>query len=112
MCIRDSHYRESWEYTENQLAEAAAWTRRLQDTARRAGPAAGSPNVAVRAALEEDLDSPRALRLLEESLTGGDDNWRDAAEILGLRLDGRWMPEGEMKKALGWRAPFSDGGGS
>jgi hypothetical protein len=61
----------------------------------------------VRAALDDDLDTPRALELLEESLTDGDDSWRDAAQMLGLRFEGHPVPEGEMKKALGWRAPFS-----
>ena len=101
------HYREAWEYTEDQVEDAAVWTRRLQEAARDAGPSPARPHEAVRAALEDDLDSPRALSLLEESVRGGDDGWRDAANILGLRLDRRPLPEGEMKKALGWRAPFS-----
>jgi len=101
------HYREAWAYTEDKLDDAAAWTRRLQEAARGSRPAAAPRDLAVRAALEDDLDSPRALRLLEESIGRGDESWRDGAAILGLRLDGRQLPEGEMKKALGWRAPFS-----
>ena len=101
------HYREAWAYTEDLLEDAAAWTRRLQEAARGSRPAAAARNLAVRAALEDDLDCPRALRLLEESIGRGDESWRDGAAILGLRLDGRQLPEGEMKKALGWRAPFS-----
>jgi L-cysteine:1D-myo-inositol 2-amino-2-deoxy-alpha-D-glucopyranoside ligase len=101
------HYREPWEYTEDQLADAAAWTRRLQEVAHRSPPAAGRASATVRAALDDDLDTPRALELLEESLTHDDDSWRDAAQMLGLRFDGHPVPEGEMKKALGWRAPFS-----
>ena len=101
------HYREAWAYTEDLLEDAAAWTRRLQEAARGSRPAAAPRDLAVRAALEDDLDSPRALRLLEESIGRGDESWRDGAAILGLRLDGRQLPEGEMKKALGWRAPFS-----
>src|SRR5438445_7857335 len=100
------HYREAWEYTEDQVEDAAVWTRRLQEAARDAGPSPARPHEAVRAALEDDLDSPRALSLLEESVRGGDDGWRDAANILGLRLDRRPRPEGEMKRALGWRAPL------
>ena len=101
------HYREGWEYTEDELEAAAAWTRRLQDAAAGSGSPEGTPNVAVRAALEDDLDTLRALGLLEESLLGGDEAWRDAAHILGLRLDRQSIPDREMKKALGWRAPFS-----
>jgi len=101
------HYREAWAYTEDKLDDAAAWTRRLQEAARGSRPAAAPRDLAVRAALEDDLDSPRALRLLEESIGREDESWQDGAAILGLRLDGRQLPEGEMKKALGWRAPFS-----
>jgi len=89
------HYREAWAYTEDKLDDAAAWTRRLQEAARGSRPAAAPRNVAVRAALEDDLDSPRALRLLEESIGRGDESWRDGAAILGLRLDGRQLPDGK-----------------
>jgi L-cysteine:1D-myo-inositol 2-amino-2-deoxy-alpha-D-glucopyranoside ligase len=80
------HYREPWEYTEDQLDDAAEWTRRLRQAAR--GPVDGRSDslLAVRAALEDDLDTPRALRLLEEAVTGGDASWRSAADLLGLRL--------------------------
>jgi hypothetical protein len=40
----------------------------------------------VRAALEDDLDTPRALRLLEDAVTGRDPSWRRAADLLGLRF--------------------------
>jgi len=68
---------------------------------------AGESTQAVRAALEDDLDSARALRLLEEALVGGDGSWRAAADVLGLRLGTGGPSRTEMKKALGWRAPFS-----
>ena len=89
------HYREAWAYTEDKLDDAAAWTRRLQEAARGSRPAAAPRDLAVRAALEDDLDSPRALRLLEESIGRGDESWRDGAAILGLRLDGRQLPDGK-----------------
>lgn len=100
------HYREPWEYTEDQLADAAAWTTHLREMAGRAGNGRGDGARGVRAALEDDLDTPRALRMLEDALGSGDGGWRAAADLLGLRLG----PPGEamqMKKALGWRAPFS-----
>ena len=106
------HYRESWEYTEDQLDDAASWTKRLRTMVDRSGRGGGDSALAVRAALEDDLDTARALRVLEDALEGGQGDWRAAADLLGLRLG---MPEGEeaeMKKALGWRAPFSVGGGS
>jgi L-cysteine:1D-myo-inositol 2-amino-2-deoxy-alpha-D-glucopyranoside ligase len=106
------HYREPWEYTADQLDDAAAWTKRLGEAAARAGNASGNSAPAVRAALEDDLDTPRALRALEEAVRGGEGDWRAAADLLGLRLGAPAAEGREMKKALGWRAPFSNGGES
>ncbi len=106
------HYREPWEYTEDQLDDAAAWTKRLRAVASRTGTGSGDSALAVRAALEDDLDTARALRVLEDALGGGEGDWRAAADLLGLRLGVPQGGEKDMKKALGWRAPFSNGGGS
>jgi L-cysteine:1D-myo-inositol 2-amino-2-deoxy-alpha-D-glucopyranoside ligase len=80
------HYREPWEYTGDQLDDAAEWTQRLRQAARGPGDGKGDSLLAVRAALEDDLDTPRALRLLQDAVTGGDAGWRSAADLLGLRL--------------------------
>src|SRR5256712_5645127 len=101
------HYRESWEYTPEQLDEAVAWTGRLRESARRPATASGHGTAAVLAALDDDLDTLRALRLLEESIHGGAADWRAAPALLGPRLAADRMPAPETKKALGWRAPFS-----
>jgi cysteinyl-tRNA synthetase len=101
------HYREPWEYTEDQLDDAAAWITRLRTAASRSRSGGGEGALAVRAALEDDLDTPRALHALEDALGEGDANWRGAADLLGLRLGAPGAEGTEMKKALGWRAPFS-----
>jgi len=101
------HYREPWEYTPDQLDDAAAWTARLRAAAGRVRNGTGESVLAVRAALENDLDTPGALRALEEALDSGDHGWRAAAGLLGLRLGAPRADGREMKKALGWRAPFS-----
>jgi L-cysteine:1D-myo-inositol 2-amino-2-deoxy-alpha-D-glucopyranoside ligase len=106
------HYREPWEYTQDQLDDAATWTKRLRGLADRSGRGSGESALAVRAALEDDLDTARALRVLEDALGSGEGDWRAAADLLGLRLGVPAGEEAEMKKALGWRAPFSNGGGS
>ena len=80
------HYREAWEYTADQLDDAAEWTRQLRDATRGVGTGGGESPLAVTAALEDDLDTPRALHLLHDAVAGGDGGWRSAAEILGLRL--------------------------
>jgi hypothetical protein len=58
----------------------------LLQAARGPGDGKGDSLLAVRAALEDDLDTPRALRLLQDAVTGGDAGWRSAADLLGLRL--------------------------
>jgi L-cysteine:1D-myo-inositol 2-amino-2-deoxy-alpha-D-glucopyranoside ligase len=106
------HYREPWEYTEDQLKDAATWTHQLGGRAARLAAGPGESAAVLQAALAEDLDTPRALRLLQERIEGGDASWREAAGLLGLRLEGAApLASREMKKAPGWRAPFSLGGG-
>jgi len=82
------HYREAWDFTEDQLADAAAWSQSLRELAGRSRNATGESALAVRAALEDDLDTARALRVLEAALVGGEGGWRAAADLLGLRLGG------------------------
>ena len=106
------HYREPWEYTHDQLDDAAAWTGRIRAVADRRRHGGGDSALAVLAALEDDMDTARALRVLEDAVEGGEGDWRAAADLLGLRLGMPAGEEAEMKKALGWRAPFSNGGGS
>src|SRR5437879_12760411 len=45
------HYREPWEYTPDQLQDAAGWTQRLRQAARGPGDAGGESPLAVRTAL-------------------------------------------------------------
>jgi L-cysteine:1D-myo-inositol 2-amino-2-deoxy-alpha-D-glucopyranoside ligase len=84
------HYREPWAYTPDQLDDAAEWTHRLHEAVARGGDATsdrgGEAAKLVRAALEDDLDTARALQVLEEAVSSGDDGWRLAADLLGLRL--------------------------
>ena len=84
------HYREPWAYTQDQLEDAAVWTERLREAEARAGEATtdlrGDSAKLVRAALEDDLDTARALQLLEAAVSSGDRGWRVAADLLGLRL--------------------------
>ena len=63
-----------------------AFQMKLVQAARGPGDARGDSPMAIRAALEDDLDTPRALRVLEDAVSGGDAGWRTAADILGLRL--------------------------
>jgi len=80
------HYREAWEYTADQLEAAADWTARLR--ARAAVPSDGGVGRSgeVLDALHDDLDTPRALQLLEGLVQDRDPGWPIAAGLLGLRL--------------------------
>ncbi|MEO6796476.1 MAG: cysteine--tRNA ligase [Candidatus Dormibacter sp.] len=80
------HYRESWEYSEAALRSAARWVADLRRAASSATGAAGTGLSRIRGAMEDDLDTPRALDILEESVRAGDAGWQTGAEILGLQL--------------------------
>jgi len=104
------HYDEAWEFNSEQLEDAAGLTSRLKGLATdrsRYQPDGASP---VRAALEDDLDTPRALDLLEEQIETGDAGWRESADLLGLKLNRDEVPL-EKEKAPGWRAPSARGRG-
>ena len=81
------HYRESWEYREQDLADAAQWLDALRQAARGAPPDVAPLNAEVMAALEDDLDTPRALACLADLIRLRRPGWRGAAELLGLRFD-------------------------
>jgi L-cysteine:1D-myo-inositol 2-amino-2-deoxy-alpha-D-glucopyranoside ligase len=104
------HYREAWEYTEDQLRDADQWTHRLREKTDRLTAHNKTGATEVLAAVQDDLDTPRALHLLDELADAGDQAWRDAANLLGLRLTRR-SSSVESEKALGWRAPLMGEGG-
>src|SRR5437879_8148674 len=66
------HYREPWEYTPDQLDDAAAWTARLRASDGRTSKGMGESALAVRAALEDDLDTAGGLRGLAQACWRGD----------------------------------------
>ncbi len=101
------HYREPWEYTEDQLVAAADWTKHLRAVAGAnpdGAPARPSPRGAageagrgrsaeVLEALEDDLNTPLALEGVERLVRSNDPGWPMAAGWLGLRLGaGRDLP--------------------
>jgi len=80
------HYRDAWEFQSAQLDDAAAWTERLRRLAGGGTGSLGRGAAIVRDALEDDLDTPRALGFLEEQIESGDAGWRESADLLGLKL--------------------------
>ena len=81
------HYRESWEYREPDLADAARWLEAQRQATRGAPPDVAPLSPEVLAALEDDLDTPRALAGLADLIRLRRPGWRGAADLLGLRLD-------------------------
>ncbi|HEY0492480.1 MAG TPA: cysteine--tRNA ligase [Candidatus Dormibacteraeota bacterium] len=81
------HYREPWEYSESEMLAAEDWVRQARARAVQAGgKAGGGAEARVVAALQDDLDTPAALRALQNSIEEGDPGWRSGADLLGLRL--------------------------
>jgi L-cysteine:1D-myo-inositol 2-amino-2-deoxy-alpha-D-glucopyranoside ligase len=98
LAILAHHYREDWEWTADGLAEAEKRLERWrQALSADGGPDAGPTLAAVREAVGEDLDAPRALAAVDrwadaQLATGGDDPGapgvvaRTLDALLGIRL--------------------------
>jgi L-cysteine:1D-myo-inositol 2-amino-2-deoxy-alpha-D-glucopyranoside ligase len=80
-CVQH-HYRDSWEYDDDLLPAAAD---RLERWSATSGGAGAEVLAEVRAALDDDLDTPRAVRVLDEAAAAGTDMAAGAA-LLGLTL--------------------------
>jgi L-cysteine:1D-myo-inositol 2-amino-2-deoxy-alpha-D-glucopyranoside ligase len=81
LAILAHHYRSDWEWSDEGLAEAAArldrWTRGFaSETDRRAEGTRSAHDVTarVREALRHDLDTPRAIGVLDEAANTGVDD--------------------------------------
>jgi len=83
------HYREDWAWEGSLLEAAAARLGCWRDAAARAGrsPEVGSLLAEVRAALDDDLDTPRALRAVDKAAEeGAGEAVKQAAGLLGVAL--------------------------
>jgi L-cysteine:1D-myo-inositol 2-amino-2-deoxy-alpha-D-glucopyranoside ligase len=86
LAIVGHHYRDSWEWNDQLMPDAAARLLRWSDAAA-TGATAGAEAVAdeVRTALDEDLATPRALTAIDGAAAAGVDV-SEAAALLGVRL--------------------------
>ena len=82
LAMLDHHYRLPWDWHDDLLTVAAE---RLERWRSRAGGAGPEDLDAVRAALDDDLDIPRAIALVDEAAGRGESVDR-GAELLGVRL--------------------------
>ncbi len=116
LLLAGHHYREPWAYDAAELEQAAAMARRWREAASpSAAPAAPGAREAClsefRAAMDDDLDTPRAVGALDRlahalrhPTPGGDGpaaraSLRELAGILGLRLG---EPGPEARVTAGW----------
>jgi L-cysteine:1D-myo-inositol 2-amino-2-deoxy-alpha-D-glucopyranoside ligase len=91
LAIVAHHYRTDWDWHDRLLPEAASRLERWRGAtglASDAGgvPADGSVVSQVRAALDDDLDTPRALELIDQGAAVGDPGVATAAALLGVPL--------------------------
>jgi L-cysteine:1D-myo-inositol 2-amino-2-deoxy-alpha-D-glucopyranoside ligase len=77
------HYREVWEWSPSELDEAARLADRLELAARAPDVAPSTQHEAFPEALSDDLNTPRALEILE-TVSGG--TLRELGGVLGLAL--------------------------
>jgi L-cysteine:1D-myo-inositol 2-amino-2-deoxy-alpha-D-glucopyranoside ligase len=97
LALMRHHYRAGFEWYDTELADGTALLHRLLAAAARPGGPDPAPFAArVRAALDDDLDAPRAVEVLDDLasavLSGGDDatapaTLRELAALLGIDLD-------------------------
>jgi L-cysteine:1D-myo-inositol 2-amino-2-deoxy-alpha-D-glucopyranoside ligase len=97
LALMRHHYRAGFEWYDTDLDEGTALLHRLMAAARRPDGADPRPFAArVRAAIDDDLDAPRALEALDDlasaTLSGGGDTTapvvlRELAALLGIDLD-------------------------
>ncbi|MGE3618898.1 MAG: cysteine--tRNA ligase [Acidimicrobiia bacterium] len=80
LVVVENHYRDGWEWDDGRLDRAADRLERWRSAGR--GDAALE---AVRAALDDDLDTPRAVGLIDEAADGGQ-GVSQAAALLGVDL--------------------------
>jgi L-cysteine:1D-myo-inositol 2-amino-2-deoxy-alpha-D-glucopyranoside ligase len=75
------HYREAWEWSASEFDASARLAKRLAAAAREPDMASGVEREAFRGALEDDLNTPRAIQILQ-TVSGG--TLRDLGDVLGL----------------------------
>jgi L-cysteine:1D-myo-inositol 2-amino-2-deoxy-alpha-D-glucopyranoside ligase len=85
LAVVSHHYRQSWDWTDEVMEHAAATLARWDDAAAGAARGGEAALAAVRAALDDDLDTPTAVRVIDEAASAGEDITA-AAALLGVDL--------------------------
>ncbi len=87
LALLAQHYRQPWEWRDDLLAAATERLERWRSAVRRGGPDAHPVADAVRAALADDLDAPRALTAVDAWARSFDSPVEGAAELLAAVVD-------------------------
>lgn len=77
------HYRSVWEWSPNEMADAAAMAQRLSRMARGPATSGTGPREAFASALADDLNTPKAVEALTHA---SGQTLRDLGSVLGLTL--------------------------
>ena len=85
LAVLAHHYRQSWDWTDEVMEHAAATLARWEYAAARAARGGEAVLTAVRVALDDDLDTPTAVRVIDEAASAGEDITA-AAALLGVDL--------------------------
>ena len=80
--VIEHHYRDPWEWDDGLMGRAEA---RLARWRGHTGPTSDATMAAVRAALDDDLDTPTVFRVIDAAVAQGD-GAGDAARLLGVDL--------------------------
>ena len=118
LCMVSHHYRQPWTYEDGELDKVAGLLDRLRQAVAAPG-GEGQPlepalaEVAFRAAMDDDLDTPAALDIMLQladdislsaqeggAVQGAQTSLREMCQVMGLRLD-REHPEERVMD--GWR---------
>ncbi len=86
LALLSHHYREAWEWRWELLDAAEERLRRWESAVNRGGPDAGPVVDAVRAALADDLDAPRALAAVDAWATAPGQPVQGSAELMGATV--------------------------
>jgi L-cysteine:1D-myo-inositol 2-amino-2-deoxy-alpha-D-glucopyranoside ligase len=81
------HYRDDWEWHDDQLAAGSARLQRWEAAVRRGGPDARPAADAVRAAMADDLDAPLALAAVDAWSESDDPPADGAAELVAAVVE-------------------------
>ncbi len=88
--LLSNHYREPWEYTQQHIKEAETHMKRIENELKivsRTNNETAKHIKAFTQALSDDLDTPKALKIIDEAIQSGDDKAVvTMAEVLGFKF--------------------------